>query len=261
MDETTKRNMRNVMVFALADGDLNAHERRFIETLRDRLGLDTEEFRALVEEVRNDPKRLTLPREPQEAQEAIRLLVEAAWVDGHIGQTEHRLLRRLTEHAGLDAAVAEGLISPTAEVAAPASEKLEALVDEIYASFAAWDESVRREKLAAVAAAGRGATEVLLRVLESYRVPDGAPNALELKALVAEQLGGLGDARAVYYLAQQVNVGELDDEVSNAALREACAEALGRLVGRPFSRDAEGVEAARKWWFTEGIRQYDTLLY
>jgi len=261
MDETTRRNVRNVIVFALADGDLNEQERRFIEGLRARLGLDADEFRALVEEVRKDPKRLTLPRRPQEVEEMIRLLAETARADGKVGDTERRLLRRLAEHAGLDAAVAEGLISPTAPAAARASEELEAQADEIYAHFAAWDESVRREKIAAVAAAGSGAVEILLRVLESYRVPDGAPDALELKALVAEQLGRLGDVRAVYYLAQQINVGELDDEVSNAALRQACAEALGRLVGRPFTRDAEGVEAARKWWFTQGIRQYDTLLY
>ena len=101
----------------------------------------------------------------------------------------------------------------------------------------------------------------LLRVLETGRVPEGAADGLELKTLVAEHLGRLGDERAVYYLAQQVTIGEMDDEVTNGELRFAVAEALGRIADRPFSRDQGGVEAARKWWFAEGLRRYDHLAY
>ena len=119
----------------------------------------------------------------------------------------------------------------------------------------------RRAKLQELAAMGRGVVVPLLRVLESYKSPDGAPNALSLKARVAETLGELGDDRAVYYLAQQVNIGEQEDEITNAALRRASAAALGALVGAEFSADDEGVAAARQWWQGSGRRVYDRLAF
>jgi len=258
MSEEAMRDLRNVIVFALVDGKLTEEEKQFVQSLRAKLGVSAEEFERLCQEVREDPKSLALPSDPKEAETALHLLVEAATTDGAVSDPERRLLRRVAERVGLGESDLDDLI---ASVSGAHDEQLEEMVEEIYAGFAGWDEAVRRQKVEALAGLGRASVLPLLRVLESYRKPEGATDSLELKALAAEQLGKLGDERAVYYLAQQVNIGEMDDEVTNAALRSVAAEAIGRIVGEPITADREGVEAARQWWFAKGVRRYDRLAF
>jgi len=258
MSDEAKRDLRNVIVFALADGKLDDDEKRFIDSLRVKLGIDAAEFREVCAEVRKAPHRLLLPRDPARAAEAIRLLREIAETDGEFSESERRMLGRLVEHAGLDAATADELLGGSARDQGD-DLAVSRLVDEVYEGFAGWSAERRREKLDELSSAGRAAIMPLLRVLESYRAPDGAPDALELKVLVAERLGGLGDKRAVYYLCQHVNVGDSESEISSAEFRFAAAEAIGRLVGEPFSRDRAGVDAARSWWAGPGMAQYDKL--
>lgn len=256
MKERAARNLRNVIVFALVDGQLSDEEKQFIDLLRTKLGIDEGEFRDLCEQVRQDPKQLSLPRDPVEAEEAIRLLVEAAMADAQAGEREWKLLARLAAKAGLETSSVEQML---AAAGGAHQDEMEALAVEIYAGFAQWDDPTRSAKVAALARFGRESVPPLLRMLESYRVPDGAADGLGLKMLVAEQLGRVGDDRAAYYLAQQVSIGDMDDEITSGAVRCAAAEALGRVVGQEFSRDQDGVVAARAWWFSYGIRQYDRL--
>jgi hypothetical protein len=145
----------------------------------------------------------------------------------------------------------------------PLSVKLELthLVAEIYQQFAGWPEATQREKLDQFASAGDAAVVPLLRILESYRTPDGAADTLALKTMVCQQLGRLGDDRAVYYLCQQISLGDAEDEINSAALRCAAAEALGRIIGKPFTPDAQGVQAAREWWLGPGRARYDQLAF
>jgi hypothetical protein len=139
--------------------------------------------------------------------------------------------------------------------------ELSHLADEIYQQFAGWPEPTQREKLDQFASAGEAAVVPLLRILESYRTPVGAANTLALKTMVCQQLGRLGDDRAVYYLCQQISLGDAEDEINSAVLRYAAAEALGRIIGRPFSPDAKGVQAAREWWLGPGRVRYDQLAF
>jgi len=256
MNEQAKRDLRNVIVFALIDGELGEPEKQFIDQLRVRLGVGEEELRDICEQVRQNPRSLSLPKDSGEATEAIRLLVDLAMVDGQVSDAERRMLERLAAHVGLDAAVIEQFLTPPPETQ---EEQINDLTEEIYADFAGWDEPTRRQKVAALAGFGRESVLPLLHVLESYRMPGTAADALELRTLVAEQIGGLGDDRAAYYLAQQVNIGDMDDEITNAPLRYASAEALGRIVGEGFSRDQAGVVAARAWWLGAGFRKYNRL--
>jgi hypothetical protein len=253
--------MRNVIVFALADGQLSDEEKQFIESLRAKLRIEREEFHRLCEQVRRDPRTVSLPLGGYEAQEAIRLLVQAAAADRQISKAERRLLRRAADYVQMDPSRLEEMIDRATGVAEIDDAALQARVDEMYAKFAQWDAAARRERIGAWGELGRAAVVPLLRVLESYRAPDGAADALALKVLVAEQLGQLGDERAAYYLAQQVSIGDIEEEISNSALRQAAAEALGRLVGQPFTRDAAGVAAAREWWKGPGNREYARLAF
>lgn len=261
MDEKARQNLRNVIVFALVDGKLSGQEKRFIESLRTKLGVDDAEFRDIVQQVRINPKKVELPSDPAEAAETVRLLMDLAAADEEIAPAERELLAKLARRAGADVSAVERTISAASGAAEAGESEINARVDEIYAQFGGWDSAARRQKLTELGAYGDEAVVPLLRLLESYRVPDGAEDSLELKALVVEQLGTLGDDRAVYYLAQQVNIGDMDDEVTNAGLRQVAAEAIGRIVGQSFSRGRQGVEEARKWWFATGVREYDHLAY
>jgi tellurite resistance protein len=257
-DEQAERDLRNVLVLALADGQLSEGEKQFIESLRKRLAIGQEEFSQICEQIRRNPAQVLLPRGSPEAERAIRLLVEAAAADGHVSPPERKVLAALARRAGLD----ESFVDQAAAAARPGSQAaLAALVEEVYARFAGWDGAVRRAKIEALAAASPDPAVTLLRMLESYRAPDGAADNLELKVLLAEQLGRLGDDRAVHYLSQQVAIGEMEDEITRAPLRQAAAEALGRILKQPFTRDQAGVQAARRWWFGGGLRKYDRLAF
>lgn len=259
MDERARQNLRNVMVFALVDGKLSDQEKRFIEALRTKLGINDAEFRDIVQQVRITPKKVELPSDPVQAGETVRLLMELAAADGEISPPERELLAKLARRAGVELPAVESPVGDSSGVAPAGESEISARIDEIYAQFSGWDPATRQRKVAELGACGREAVIPLLRLLESYRVPDGAGDSLELKTLVVEELGKLGDDRAVYYLAQQVNIGDMDDEITNAALRYVAAEALGRVVGRQFTPDQAGVAAARVWWFAAGIRRYDHL--
>ncbi len=257
MSEDAKRNLRNVMVLTLMDKELTKGERTFIEKLREKLAISAEDFRELVEQVRKDPKKIALPSDPREAEQAIELLVGAAMADGEVSPGERKLLQRIAAHVQMTDSQLEAMLSGPIE---PGDEdQINALVDEVYASFATWDEKTQATKLAELGGSGRAAVIALLRILESYRAPDGAPDALALKRLVAEQLGTLGDDRAVYYLVQQINIGDSDDEITNSQLRFAAVEALGKIVGKDFTPDRAGIEAGRNWWAAPDSKKYDRL--
>lgn len=277
MDDAT-RQVRNVMVVALLDGKVTEAEKEMIRSLRDRLGMDREEFRQLVEEVKADPKRLTLSRDA-DVSATLGLLLDAARVDGEICDRELTLLRKVSAHLGAEAqleALLPGGASTTAETPAElpsessvasspeetaAAEQAEILLEQAYAKFASWDAQTRQAKLQAVGDLGRGALSALLHALESYRTPDGLADALELKTRIVAQIGRQRDDRAIYYLAQQVNLGNIDDEITNTALRCACAAAMGQILGQTFPAGADGIPVARQWWQSEGRLHYDHLAF
>ena len=261
MSDTAERNLRNVMVLALVDGKLDEAEKKLIDSLRTRMGIDEVDFRRLCAEVREDPQKLSLPTDCDEGVETIRLMVEMAAADGVVTDQENRVLQQLAQKAGLGEAGLEEILAEDRRQQDAHAAEIEAAVDEVYVSFHQWDAAVRRQKFEALGALGRAATIALLRMFESYRKPAGVDTALEMKILLVEQLGLLGDRRAAYYLVQQINLGDMEDEITSTALRSASAEALGKCTGRTFTPDPSGVEAARQWWLAEGSRRYNQLAF
>ena len=259
MNEDAKTNLRNAMVMALADGKLTGEEKQAIESLRQKLGIDAEEFGELCEDVRRDPRRITLPREAAQARQVLDLLIGLAAVDGQIRPAEQAVLHRVGEYVGLAAPEVDRLTDQALGADEADQEAIEAAVEEVFAHFNAWDPAARQQKIDALADHGRAAVIPLLRVLESYRTPHGMPDALALKTLVARALGRLADARTIYYLCQQVSIGDMDDEVTCAELRQACAEAVGKIIRQPVPASQEGVEKIRQWWLSEAGRGYDQL--
>ena len=261
MSETAERNLRNVIVLALVDGTPSDPEMQCIESLRQRLGIDEAEFRRLCQEVRQDPKKLSLPADQAEAMETVALLAQVASADGVVNADELRVLQAVAQRAGLGEADLDRLLHKDQEEQAAHAERVEALVEDVYESFQSWDPATRQAKFDELGALGRAATIPLLRVFESYRRPRDAQTALDMKVLTAAQLGRIADRRAAYYLAQQISLGDMEDEVTSTALRLASIDALGKCVGQSFSPDADGLEAARQWWSGAGIRAYNQLAF
>jgi len=253
--------LKNALVLAVADGKLTEQEKACIESLRQRLGVDAEDFRRLCHEVKQGSRKLSVPREPNQAEQTVALLMEIAAADAVITPPEQRALRMVADYVGFDATRLETMLDDACRGEGVDDRKLEAMAEELYTQFGQWDGASRRAKVGALGDLGRCGVRPLLRILESYRKPEGAPDALELKTLVAEQLGRLGDTRPVYYLAQHVNIGDSDDEISSLALRAAAAEAIGTIIGQSFSRDQDGIDAARQWWQDEGNQKYNRLFY
>ncbi len=240
--------LRNMIVFALAEGDYSDEERRLVENLAERAGVTAAELDRLRISVQAGEDKLSLSRNPDKAKRTIEFLVAMAAADRVVTDRERGLLLRIARHTGVDDSVVEGLIDQTLVAVAVDDAEIRRLTDDIYVNFNGWDAATRAAKLDEFARYGHQAVEPLLRLLESYRVPDGAHNALELKRLIATTLGDLGDGRAVYYLVQQVTIGDQDDEITCPALRHAAAEALGRITGHDFSADEAGIIAVRNWW-------------
>lgn len=247
--------MHNVLVMILADGKVSEEEKTYIERLRERLGITEEQFKELVKEVRAGARQIRLPGSPSEAQEALRELVEVCLADGQIGPAEHRVLEKVARHLGLSNAALDQMLD---ESGGSHEQEIQEKVEEIYTSFNAWSPDERRRHVAGLERFGRAAVMPLLQMLESYRAPDGAADVLELKVYIIESLAALGDTRAIYYLSTQVALLETS-EVSNDDVRFAAAEAIGRLVGKPFTRDPAGVTAAAQWWKAQGMKDFNTL--
>lgn len=255
-----EKDLRNVIVFAMADGDFNDEERTFVNGLRRRAGIDDAAYEALLAEAQSGDNKLSLSRDAEEARRIVQLLVQAATADNVVSDRHQELLGKIARHIDLDEAAVTQMIADALAADAVEDIVIEKDLEDIYAHFNAWDDAARQGKLDHLAAYGAQAVLPMLRLLESYRVPDGAANALTLKQMAARKLGQLGDGRAVYYLAQQVNIGDLDDEITDAPLRYASAEALGKITGENFSGDRAGVVAAREWWSGSPQRDpYDRL--
>ena len=256
----TEKDLRNIIVFAMADGDFNDDERAFVDTLRRQAGMTTEDYDALLAEAQAGESKLSLPRDADDARRIVDLLIQVAAADGMVSQRHRALLKRIARHIEFDEAAIDQMIDESLAVDAADDVETEKELEDIYAHFNDWDAATRQAKLDALAAGGIQAALPLLRMLESYRVPDGAPNALDLKEMIVRKLGELCDGRAVYYLIQQISIGNQDDEITNVALRYASAEALGKITGLDFAGDQSGVDAARTWWSTSRQRdQYDRL--
>jgi len=253
MQENQEKSLANVLVMMSVDGKITAEEKSFVEKLKTRFDIDNDDFSSLLEQFRNSPKHMAIPR-GEEGRDVFKLLVEAAQADDTIAEPEQRLLQRVAKHVGLSDIEAQPLIPGAEESIAEIDEK----IAQIYESFNKWDSKTRAARVEDIAKYGPLAVVSLLKVLESYRVPEGLPDNLELKTLVAEQLGQLGDKRAVYYMAQHVNIGDTDDEISNASLRNACAEAIEKLVGRKFDPENK-LDAMRQWWISSGKDDYSEL--
>ncbi|MHC4563964.1 MAG: tellurite resistance TerB family protein [Planctomycetota bacterium] len=260
MADRTK-DLRNVIIFALADGEFSDDERTFAEAMASRLGMTDAELAELTAGAEAGGSKLRVSRDADEARELIQLLVDTAAADRIVTDKERRLLKRIAQHVDMDETLLRQMIDDALATGAVDDAEIERQLEDIYAHFNDWDSPTRTARLDEFARLGHQAVDPLLRLLESYRIPDGADNALELKRLVASRLGDLGDGRAAYYLVQHVNIGHQEDEITSPALRYAAAEALGKITGKGFGPNDEGIQAVQAWWSSSSAERvnYDKL--
>ena len=247
------RDLKNILVMLLADGVISDDEKDHLKKIKRRLELTTEDFTELVDEFKQDPNRLNVPQ-GQAGRDALNLLLEAALADGEMTSAEMVILEKVARHVGVSDMELQSLIPGNDESIGRINDS----VDELYEAFNSWDPATRAQKVLKIASYGVVAVVPLLQVLESYRIPDGAENSLELKLLVAGQLGQLKDTRAVYYLAQHVNIGDTDDEISNPEFRDQCAKAIGLITGLQFEGE-DKQKMVRDWWLGPGKESFSEL--
>lgn len=261
MQNEAMMNLRNVILMALADGKVSKEEKQFIEKVRTQMNISDEDFKQLCQEIKTSPRKFRLPQDDRQASESIQLLVNMAASDGDISASERHILVSLAEAAGVTIPQLDAMLDNASGITTEQQIRTEHLVNTIYQEFGNWDEQTQKAKLDELSNLGRAATIPLLRILESYRKPEGTADALELKTMVVRRLGQIGDVRAVYYLAQQITIGDTDDDISNTGLREASAEAIGKITNTPFTSDQAGVNAARLWWTSEASKKYNQLAF
>jgi uncharacterized tellurite resistance protein B-like protein len=273
--QTAEHLMKLVLVTVLADGTVAQTERALIRRLQEKLGIDDNELRCVVDEVRGggDPDAW-LPQDPDDRRKALRLMVIAAQIDGRISDVERALLVKTGSRLGFDNAAFEGIFregmamanryrgegipsAPTAE-SPELRHRAEAIVQQWRRSGSG--PTTLREQISELERIGAPAVVPLVRAFESYLRPAPPATLARVKEALAEALGRIGDPRAVYYLATFLLMGDDEDETNDADLRAAVAEAIGRIVGEPFARNADGVVAARAWWSRGGSRRYQTLI-
>ena len=102
--------LKNALVLAVADGKLAEEEKAFIESLRQKLGVDADDFRQLCHEVKQGSRKLSVPREPSQAEQTVSLLMELAAADAVITPAEQRTLRMVADHVGFDATRLETML-------------------------------------------------------------------------------------------------------------------------------------------------------
>lgn len=267
---SAQHHMKAVLVAVLADGAVSESEKRLVRRVQQRLGIADRQLAGLVKEV-GQGGELSLPTDQKDRRAALELMVATAAIDGQVGEQERDLLERVALRMEItgrqwqelyDQAVAKAQkIRAAAEAGGAGGEQpsdadqqqeaqAEALLDEFYLHLAQWPDAA--ERATEFVRLGRAAVLPLIRAFESYRVPDRCRDVTGLRKIIAQIFSELGDDRVVYYLAGLLRLGDDDNELSNAELREAVAVALGKLVGRDFGSGSGSVEAARQWWQDEG---------
>jgi len=284
-DSTASGYMKALLVTVLADGKVTDAEKRLINRIQHRLNIDDQELHRLVRDVAGG-QQLDLPADEHARRATLELMVVTAAIDGHISPDEQRLLVDMGQRLGMVDQVWQELYEkalrkaeqirarqpatandahpapPDASAAPPPEpskvDQAEEFVEQFYLHLADWaDPSEQASRLLQL---GSAAVIPLIRAFESYRVPDRCPDVTGFRVIIAQLLGQLGDRRAVYYLAELLRLGDADHELSNAPLRAAAAEALGRLIGQNFERGPSGVAAARQWWREHGQGHYNPII-
>jgi hypothetical protein len=283
-DSTASRYMKALLVTVLADGKVTDAEKRLINRIQRRLNIDDQELHRLVKDVAAG-QQLDLPPDEQGRRATLELMVVTAAIDGDISPDEQRLLVDMGQKLGMVDQVWQELYekalrkaeqiraretekahepqppTPDASAAPPElskADQAEELIEQFYLHLADWADPT--ENASRFLELGSAAVLPLIRAFESYRVPDRCPDVTGFRVIIAQLLGQLGDRRAVYYLAELLRLGDADHELSNAPLRGAAAEALGRLIGQDFEPGPSGVAAARQWWHEQGQGHYNPII-
>ena len=280
-DSTASRYMKALLVTVLADGKVTDSEKRLINRIQRRLNIDDQELHRLVRDVAGG-QQIELPPDEQGRRATLELMVVTAAIDGHISPDEQRLLVDMGQRLGMVDQNWQALYEkalrkaeqirarenekthepqpPTADASAAPPEpskvdQAEELVEQFYLHLADWADPA--EQASRFLELGSAAVIPLIRAFESYRVPEQCPDVTGFRVIIADLLGQLRDRRAVYYLAELLGLGDQENELTNAPLRGAAAEALGRLIGQDFERGPSDVAAARQWWRDKGLGHYN----
>jgi hypothetical protein len=115
--------MQSVVAVLAADGRVGLRERRFLESLRMRLGVAPGVVEAAILEAPRGTVRIQIPETPDDRDAFLGLLVEAAAVDGVIAPDERRLLEIVAARMRLAFDDLDARIEAALDRAAPRVER------------------------------------------------------------------------------------------------------------------------------------------
>ncbi len=110
-----RRQLRNIVVMALADGSLGEREVNLVADRCAELGLDGYDLRKAVEFALGDDAALELPSDPEERISLMRDLIRMMAADGVLAEGEKRLFALAAAKMQMSAAEVEQLIDETIE--------------------------------------------------------------------------------------------------------------------------------------------------
>lgn len=122
MDDLARKRWHNMLVAALADKDLAPEEKAYLEELRVKLGLSTEEARAIAQEVRSGNTSLLVKGDTEQKMQLLDDLIAMVSADGEVHERESRMLQAFAKHIGVaPEALQERMRSAGGAAASPAT--------------------------------------------------------------------------------------------------------------------------------------------
>ncbi len=113
--EKRRRQLRNLVVMALADGSLGEREVNLVADRCAELGLDEYDLQKSIEFGLHDEAALDLPSEAADRNELMRDLIRMMAADGRLEEAEKRLFALAAAKMSMSSAEVESLIDETLE--------------------------------------------------------------------------------------------------------------------------------------------------
>ncbi|MHC4884454.1 MAG: SUMF1/EgtB/PvdO family nonheme iron enzyme [Planctomycetota bacterium] len=101
MDETTRKRWHNMLVTALADRELGAEEKAYLEEMRQAMGMSADEANAIARDLKSGQTSLLLKGDRDDKVATLKDILGVMLADGSINKTEQKLLDAVAKNIGL----------------------------------------------------------------------------------------------------------------------------------------------------------------
>jgi uncharacterized tellurite resistance protein B-like protein len=93
--------IRSVVTILAAEGRIDKSELRFLEALRQHLGLGEDVVKTALEDAKKGKRSLHIPREPEEGRRMLKVMIKAAAANREIAPQELKILQLIADKTGV----------------------------------------------------------------------------------------------------------------------------------------------------------------